>query len=135
MYKNFIKIFFVVIVLFCINFNFVFAQGLLKNYTSLRDQTDKAADEGGFNIGGFTAGEGLVGVISVSIKAFLGLLGIIFLILIVYGGYVWMMARGSEQEVEKAKNIIQRAIIGLIIIVASYVITEFVFLGLGKALG
>src|SRR3989339_689175 len=72
----------------------------------------------------------LVGTV---VKAFLSLLGIIFIILVIYGGYKWMMARGSEQEVEAAKNIIQRAIIGLIIIVAAYAITAFVFTGLEDA--
>ncbi|MCK4553697.1 hypothetical protein KAU19_01920, partial [Candidatus Parcubacteria bacterium] len=40
------------------------------------------------------------------INAVLVFLGVIFLILMIYGGYIWMTARGNEQEVEKAKNII-----------------------------
>ena len=61
------------------------------------------------------------------IKAFLGLLGIIFIILILIAGFNWMTAQGDEQKIEKAKETLSRAVIGLIIIVAAYSITYFVF--------
>jgi len=60
------------------------------------------------------------------IQAFLGLVGAIFLILIVYGGYNWMIARGDESRVDKAKDTITRAIIGLVITVGAYAITYFI---------
>jgi len=66
-------------------------------------------------------------VVSTVISGFLSLLGIIFIILIITAGYNWMSARGEEQKVEKAKETIQRAIIGLVIIVVAYAITYFVF--------
>ena len=53
-------------------------------------------------------------------------MGVVFLILMIYGGYLWMLARGNEQEVEKAKNIIQNALIGLVIVLAAYAITALV---------
>lgn len=71
------------------------------------------------------------GVMAVAIQAFLGLLGIIFLILIIYAGYNWMIAQGEEEKVNKAKDTIQRAVIGLIIIISAYAITYFVFKNLG----
>jgi len=55
------------------------------------------------------------------------LLGIIFIILMIYAGYNWMTAQGEEEKVTKAKTTIQRAIIGLIIVVSAYAITAFVF--------
>jgi hypothetical protein len=61
------------------------------------------------------------------IKSAISLLGIVFLILIVYAGYLWMTARGDEKVVSKAKDTLQRAIIGLIIVVAAYAITTFLF--------
>lgn len=60
------------------------------------------------------------------IRAFLSLLGVIFIILIVYAGYHWMTAAGDEQKVQKAKDTIQRAIIGLIIVLAAFAITWYV---------
>lgn len=69
----------------------------------------------------------LAGIVAIAIKAFLGLLGIIFLILIIYAGFNWMTAQGEEEKVTKAKETLQRAVIGLIIIIAAYSITYFVF--------
>lgn len=60
------------------------------------------------------------------IQVFLGLLGVIFMALALYGGYLWMTARGNEQMVDKAKDTIKNAVIGLAIILAAYAITQFV---------
>ena len=60
------------------------------------------------------------------IQVALGFLGVIFVVLMVYGGYTYMVARGNEQEVEKAMNTIQRAVIGLIIVVSAYAISILV---------
>jgi type IV secretory pathway VirB2 component (pilin) len=69
----------------------------------------------------------LPGIIQVAISAFLGLLGIIFIILIIYAGFNWMTAGGDEEKVKLAKDTLIRAVIGLIIIIAAYSITYFVF--------
>ncbi len=66
-------------------------------------------------------------VISLVVKAFLGILGIIFLVLIISAGYNWMTAQGNEEKITKAKDTLKTAIIGLIIIVSAYAITYFVF--------
>lgn len=60
------------------------------------------------------------------VRAGLTLVGTIFFILMFYAGYLWMTARGEEQKVEKARNIILAAIIGLVIVVSAYAITIFV---------
>src|SRR3989338_8173076 len=65
---------------------------------------------------------GLSELVAVVIQAFLGLLGVIFLVLILYAGYNWMTAQGEEEKVTKAKDTLQRAVIGLIIIVSAYAI-------------
>lgn len=61
------------------------------------------------------------------LKAFLGLLGVIFAGYMVYGGYVWMTAGGNEDRVTKAKDTIRHAIIGLAVLLAAWGITHFVF--------
>lgn len=66
-------------------------------------------------------------IIATVIQAFLGLLGIIFIVLIILAGYNWMIARGDEEKVTKAKDTLRRAVIGLIIIVGAYAISYFVF--------
>lgn len=74
-------------------------------------------------------------LVATVIKAFISLLGIIFVILIIYAGYSWMTAAGDEAKVTKAKDTLQRAVIGLIIIVAAYSITFFVFQSLDSVSG
>ena len=59
-------------------------------------------------------------------SAFLSILAIIFIILIILGGYSWLTAAGNEQKVEKARNTMTRAIIGLLIILCSWAIWIFV---------
>lgn len=71
-------------------------------------------------------------IISTIIQSFLGLLGVIFLLLIVYGGVIWMTAQGEEGKVEKAQKIIRNAIIGLIIVVSAYAISFFIINALSQ---
>jgi uncharacterized iron-regulated membrane protein len=54
------------------------------------------------------------------------LVGTVFMLLIIYGGYMWMIARGDTEKVKKAKDIITSAVIGLFIVLAAYAITNFV---------
>lgn len=56
----------------------------------------------------------------------LSMISVIFFILMVYGGFLWMTAHGDEGTVTKAKETIIGAIIGIIIILASYAITNYV---------
>jgi len=60
------------------------------------------------------------------IGALLAFIGVIFLALAIYGGYTWMMARGNEQEISKAKNVIKNALIGIVIVLMAYAITTIV---------
>lgn len=61
-----------------------------------------------------------------AINAALTLVGLIFLILMVYAGFLWMTARGEESQIEKAKGMITAAIIGLVIVLSAYAITALV---------
>ncbi len=61
------------------------------------------------------------------IRAFLGLLGLIALVLFLYGGYLYMTSAGNPEKVDRAKTLIRNAIIGLVIIVSSYGIATFIF--------
>lgn len=67
------------------------------------------------------------------IRAALSLTGTIFLVLIIYAGFIWMTAGGNEEKIRKAKLVIQSAVIGLIIILSSYSITNFVVGSLSRA--
>jgi len=66
-------------------------------------------------------------IIATIIKTALSLLGILFIILMIYSGYQWMTAGGNEDTVKKSRSRIINAVIGLVIIVLAYSITAFVF--------
>lgn len=57
----------------------------------------------------------------------LSILGVIFIVLMIIAGYTWMMASGNEQKVTESKSTIKRAIIGLIIVLASWAIWNLIF--------
>lgn len=59
-------------------------------------------------------------------KNVLYLLGLIFLILMVYAGIKWMTAKGDEDQVTKARDTVFAAVIGLAIVLASYALSTFV---------
>jgi len=56
----------------------------------------------------------------------LGFLGIIAVVLVLYGGFMWMTAAGNEERITKAKQILIAALIGLIIIIMAWGLTQFV---------
>lgn len=60
------------------------------------------------------------------IQTLLGFVGLIAFILVIYAGFLWMTAGGSEEKVKKAKEILRNAVIGMAIVFSSYAITEFV---------
>ena len=71
-----------------------------------------------------TSLEGRVGQILSVATTFLG---VVFLGLMIYAGFIWMMSRGNEQEVAKAKNMIIYAVIGLVVVLSAYTITKLFY--------
>ncbi|HNX11270.1 MAG TPA: pilin [bacterium] len=64
------------------------------------------------------------------INAVLGVIGTLALVMFIYGGFLWMMAGGNEQQVSKGKQILLWSTLGLVIIFSSYAIVRFVFSGI-----
>lgn len=60
------------------------------------------------------------------VKVILGVVGIIFLGLLIYGGFLWMTDQGDEAQVKNAKNVLRNATIGLLIVVMAYSATIFI---------
>lgn len=69
------------------------------------------------------------------IRVVLGLLGVVFLVLLIYGGFLWMTSSGNEDQLGKSKKIIKNATIGLVIILGAEIVTYFVIDRLLKAMG
>ncbi len=74
-------------------------------------------------------------VVAKIIRVFLTTLGIIAVLIVIYGGFVWMTAGGDETKVEKAKKILINGTIGLIIILFSWAITTFIMTAILNATG
>ncbi|HWQ99501.1 MAG TPA: hypothetical protein VN397_01485 [Candidatus Methylomirabilis sp.] len=68
----------------------------------------------------------LVQIIGRLINIFLGLLGVIFLVLLLYAGFLWMTSAGDAEKVKKAQNTIKNAVIGLVIIASAWAIVSFI---------
>lgn len=71
--------------------------------------------------------------ISRIINVALGLLGIVAVVIILIGGFEWMMAGGNEEKVGEAKKRILAGVIGLAIILSSYALAKFVLFKLYEA--
>lgn len=84
-----------------------------------------AALKMGYSISGPNAD--LNTILSTAITFILGLLGVIFIGLFIYGGVIWMTANGNEQKVEKASDVIKESLIGLVVVLAAYAISYFLF--------
>lgn len=53
-------------------------------------------------------------------------IAIVFAVLVVYAGYLWMTARGNEETITKAINTLKNAAIGFILAVGAYAITAYI---------
>lgn len=65
-------------------------------------------------------------VVSQALLALFGVLGMIFLVIVVYAGFRWMTAGGNTEQIDEAKQLIRNATIGLAIVILSYTITYFI---------
>jgi len=74
----------------------------------------------------FGQGNTIESGISMVLTAALSLLGVIFLIFLIYGGMMWMTARGNDQRLSKAKSIITDSITGVVLVGAAYAISYFI---------
>lgn len=74
-------------------------------------------------------------IIARIINVFLGILGIIAVGLILYAGYLWMTAGGDDTKIAAAKKTLINSVIGLVIILSSFAITQFVINRLSEATG
>lgn len=60
------------------------------------------------------------------IQSLFVLLGVIFIILMIVGGLMWMTSRGEEDKVGKAQKMIAASLIGLIIVISAAVVWAFI---------
>lgn len=95
----------------------------------IRDQLDPIAEVYGQNPNDVDFAASVAQIINVA----LGFIGIIFIVLIIYAGFVWMTSGGNEDKISTAKKTIIAAVIGVVIIIVSYAFTNFVLVNLLRA--
>lgn len=74
----------------------------------------------------FTAGQGdirlfLAGFVQIT----LGTTGIIFFVIMLYGGFLWLTAGGNDETVSRARKILGHGVVGFIVTLGAMIITRF----------
>lgn len=67
-----------------------------------------------------------VSITIATIQWALGMLGLVAVVMVLYGGATWMTAAGNEERIKKAKDILKAALIGLVVVLLSWAIVTFV---------
>lgn len=119
------------LILFCVFFSFIGANAEETAQDKALKGLDKTAVPAGFS----TETKDPSLVIGKMIKSMLGALGIVFLIITVYGGIQWMTAGGAPDDVKKARNMIIEGAIGLAVCLASYSFAYYAVKQLSEAAG
>lgn len=118
-YQKFLFTFLITAIILAFAATAALAQGDL----NLTDKLSGVGSQAGFDTPEKSNLPQLIGRV---IQGFLSFLGIIFMGYIIYGGSLWITARGEEEKITRAKAIIRGSVIGLIIVLAAYAITSFI---------
>jgi len=92
----------------------------------INEKLDKVSKNTYYNNSEDYLGDFLLERISLIITFALSFIGVIFLLLSIYGGFLWMTAAGNDDKAKKGLDIIKTGVIGLIIIVSAYAISILV---------
>lgn len=101
-----------------------YAQQNATSYTKTQSYLD-AAGNAGFGQTSATAGTPGA-LIARVINVFLGFVGTITFVVFLYGGYLWLTARGNSDQVDEAKKYLFNATLGAAVIVLAYAATYFI---------
>lgn len=74
-------------------------------------------------------------IIASVVQVILGFLGVLAVVLILYGGFRWMTAAGDSDKVDSAKKLLVNAVVGLLIILSAFAIATFVLRALLRSSG
>ncbi|OGH85334.1 MAG: hypothetical protein A2294_01010 [Candidatus Magasanikbacteria bacterium RIFOXYB2_FULL_38_10] len=108
-------------ILFCLTI-LTPAVAQLGNFKNALEITNQSAQKTGLN----TSENSTVEAYVTRLTGYaLSLIGIIFFVLMIYGGFKWMLAKGDTKDVETAKDTITMAIIGIIVVILAYAISQF----------
>jgi len=124
--KNLINLF---VILFALLFIVLpFAQPCSAGTTSTTPSTTTGSDKYGL---GDVKSSGLITkspaeVVGGIIKAIIGMVGVILVVVLIYGGVLYMTSGGNEDKTKTAKKAITYGIVGITIIALAFAVTRFV---------
>ena len=94
----------------------------------------KTGTAAGYPVGADNAPkQGFIEFFTTYINGFFAMIGALFMVLVIYGGWLWMTAQGKEDQVTRAKQLLLHAVIGLGVIIGGRLIIELALLALGQA--
>ncbi|MFA5886825.1 MAG: hypothetical protein WC863_03550 [Patescibacteria group bacterium] len=101
------------------------AQAATGTPASIIDPTASAYQSGNYQLNDFT-------LLAIRIsQMILGIVGSLALVMFVYGGFMFLISSGSSEKIKTAQNILVAAVIGLIIVFASYLIIQTALKAIG----
>ena len=74
-----------------------------------------------------------VEIVAVVIQSVVGIAGVLAVIMLLYGGSLWLTSAGNEEKIKKARKLITNAVIGLVIILTAFSVSTSVFSVLKRA--
>ncbi len=80
----------------------------------------------GFGTGGLSSASSLSELIGNGIRLFLTFAGAVAVVFVIVGGFMYITSAGNEEQAEKGKKTLINAIIGVVIIIMSYVIINVI---------
>lgn len=125
MMKKYFKLFFLSVCLSftILFFSFGFSQQALALPAETLDFQNKVGESAGFDV---KTTKNIPALIYQIMKAGMGLLGVIFMILMIYSGVRWMTAGGRTEVIDQAQSNIRNSIIGLALVLGAYSLSIFV---------
>ncbi len=107
-------------------------KALEANITGGLDKTAKTAEIPTDTVDKTDPGATVAKIVGQIVGVILSFVGAIFLVLTVWGGFLWMTSGGNEEQTGKAKKIIMSATVGLFLVLAAYAVSYFVVQSVGK---
>jgi len=107
-------------------FTVLVQEGVAQNLTTdvVSSFTDGAGDKGaGYN----TKEWDLIGYTGQIMRLIIIFTGVACFLLLIYAGWLWMTARGNEDQITKAKDLIKGVVMGLILVLVAGFLIYFIF--------
>lgn len=99
-----------------------------KDTSTKKDSTSTSTTDYGLN---FVKNKGMVEsnwveVVGRVIRAIIGIVGVLLLVMMIYGGVLYMTSAGSEDRIGMAKKVLTYAIFGVVVVALAFTVTTYI---------